>query len=118
MDDEELRTVKLSDEYDEQVIGKCDICGDTMYSFQTTYYFSIKGKAFRVCPCCCIQISGEPKYKSNGMCLRNYTDEEMADFLTWVQQDAYAYGAVDGYGGMVYPNTYAGWLKWFGEEES
>jgi hypothetical protein len=50
--------------------------------------------------------------------VREYTDTEFADFLTWVQQDAYAYGAVDGYGQMVYPNTYAGWLKWFGEEES
>ena len=118
MEDEELKAKKRMDELTEQFIGRCDSCGDQIYSYQTRYLVTIGKKDFELCPCCCIRVAGEPKYKTNGLCVHNYSDEEMADFLTWVQQDAYAYGAIEGYDSTVYPNTYAGWLKWFGEEES
>jgi hypothetical protein len=101
-----------------EFVGRCDSCGDTIYDYQNRYLVKIGKQDFTLCPCCCIRIDRKRPPKTNGLAVREYTDEEFADFLTWVQQDAYAYGAFDSYGGMAYPNTYLGWLKWFGEEEA
>ena len=99
-----------------EFVGRCDSCGDAIYDYQNSYLVTIGKQELMLCPCCCIRVYRKRPPKSKGLQVREYTDEEFADFLTWVQQDAYSYGAIDGYKEMAYPNTYYGWLKWFGEE--
>lgn len=93
-----------------EYLGRCYYCDCNIYDYETR--FIVHGEL--VCGACCVIEFPIPKNRTKGIDIRLSSDEDFADFLTFVQQDAYSYA--DGMKEkMDYPSGTTEWLKYFGE---